>query len=81
VRGDAVVRETVATEAVVELTRIEAHGKVFQVSLLRAPAGPANDNSQVIGAVVTSGGSVVPAGVLQAIGARLAASGADYSSI
>ena len=72
---------TVATEAVADLTRVEAQGKVFHISLLRAPAQPANDNSQVIGAVVTSGGSVVPAGVLQAIGARLAASGEDFTSV
>lgn len=73
--------QTVATDAVVDLTRVEAQGKVFQVNLLRAPAQPANENSQVIGAVVTSGGSVVPAGVLQAIGARLAANGEDFTSV
>jgi hypothetical protein len=65
---------TVASDAVVDLTRLEVAGKVFQLSLLRAPAQPANDNSQVIGAVVMSGGRAAPAAVLQAIGARLAES-------
>jgi hypothetical protein len=65
---------TVASDAVVDLTRLEVGGKVFQLSLLRAPPQVANDNSQVIGAVVMSGGRVAPAAVLQAIGARLAES-------
>jgi hypothetical protein len=76
---DDAEEQTVATDAITDLTRLEAHGKVFQLSLLREPARPANDNVRVIGAVIISGGGVAPAGVLQAIGARLAASRADYS--
>jgi hypothetical protein len=79
VDDDDAEEQTVATDAITDLTRLEAPGKVFQLSLLREPARPANDNVRVIGAVIISGGGVAPAGVLQAIGARLAASREDYS--
>ncbi|MEY4576476.1 MAG: hypothetical protein RL701_1179, partial [Pseudomonadota bacterium] len=74
--------ETIVTEALADVMRLEAHGKVFQMSLLRAPTQPAaNDNSQIIGAVVLSGGTSAPAGVLKAMGERLAASRAEYASL